>query len=70
MNNHWQLLMTNLPLFIPLVLLEVGLMLAALIHALRHSHYRFGNRVFWIVVILFIQIVGPLTYFVFGRGEN
>ncbi|MCI1913603.1 MAG: PLDc N-terminal domain-containing protein [Schleiferilactobacillus harbinensis] len=70
MNNNVDILMKYLPLFIPLIILELALMVTALIHVLRHPHYRFGNKVMWIIIVVFIQIIGPIVYFVFGRGED
>lgn len=67
--NNTQFFLDNLPLFIPLILLQLGLMVTALLHVLKHPHYRFGNRIFWIIVVVFFQIIGPVVYFVFGRGE-
>lgn len=64
------MLMEYLPFFIPLILIELVLALTALIHVLRHPHYKFGNKAVWIVVVLFFQIIGPVIYFVFGRGEE
>ena len=59
-----------IPFLIPLIIFEFALAITALIHVLRHPHYRFGNKVIWILVVLFIQIIGPLVYFIFGRGEE
>ncbi|GAF39175.1 hypothetical protein FC83_GL002708 [Agrilactobacillus composti DSM 18527 = JCM 14202] len=70
MNTNWQLLADNLPIFIPLILLELILMVTALVHVLRHPHYRFGNRILWVLIVVFIQIIGPILYFVFGRGDD
>ncbi|MCI2170746.1 PLDc N-terminal domain-containing protein [Schleiferilactobacillus perolens] len=70
MNNNVQVLMKYLPIFIPLIILELALMVTALVHVLRHPHYRFGNKVMWIIIVVFIQIIGPIVYFVFGRGED
>ena len=55
---------------LPVILRELALMVTALIHVLRHSDYRFGNRAVWVIVVVFIQIIGPILYFVFGRGEE
>lgn len=63
-------IMNNLPLILPVFILEVILAITALIHVLRHPNYRFGNKVIWILVVLFVQIIGPIFYFVFGRGEE
>ncbi|MBP7402960.1 MAG: PLDc N-terminal domain-containing protein [Clostridia bacterium] len=59
-----------LPLLIPVILVEWGLAAAALIHLLRHPNYRFGTRVVWILVVLLVQIIGPVVYFAFGRGQE
>ncbi|MDE5698323.1 MAG: PLD nuclease N-terminal domain-containing protein [Lachnospiraceae bacterium] len=65
-----ELLIEYLPLLIPIILIELALGVTALIHVLRHPHYKFGNKPVWIVVVLFVQIIGPVVYFVFGRGEE
>ncbi len=68
--NNTQFFLDNLPLFIPLILLQLGLMVTALIHVLKHPNYRFGNRGFWLIVVVFFQMIGPVVYFIFGRGEE
>lgn len=70
MNANWQFLMENLPLLLPLILLELLLMITALVHVLRHPHYRFGNRILWVIIVVVIQIIGPVVYFAFGRGDD
>ena len=57
-----------LPFLIPLVVLQVGLTLASLIHVLTHKNYRVGNRILW-ALLSFLSIIGPLLYFTIGRGE-
>lgn len=59
-----------LPLIIPIAILEWTLAIAALVHVLKHPHYRFGNKPMWIVIVLFVQIIGPIVYFLFGRGRD
>lgn len=59
-----------LPFIIPLVVAEVALAITALIHVLRHPKYRFGNKVIWIIVVLLVEFVGPILYFVAGRGDE
>lgn len=63
-------LVEYLPFLISLIIIEWILAITALIHVLRHPHYKFGNKPFWIVVVLFVQIIGPIGYFIFGRGEE
>ena len=59
-----------LPFLIPLIAAQLALGINALIHVLRHPHYRFGNKVIWALIVMFIQIIGPVVYFAFGRGEE
>jgi len=59
-----------LPFLIPILILELILAITALVHVLKHPNYRFGNKVFWIIIVLLVQIIGPILYFVFGRGEE
>ena len=55
---------------LPIVIAVLALAITALVHVLKHPHYRFGNKVMWILIVLLIQIIGPIAYFVFGRGEE
>lgn len=59
-----------LPILIPIILIQWTLAIVAVIHVIRHPHYRFGNRIMWILIVLFIQFFGPIIYFLFGRGEE
>jgi hypothetical protein len=70
MNTNWQQLTDYLPILIPVIILELVLMITALIHVLRHPHYRFGNKVLWIIIVVVFQIIGPIVYFAFGRGDD
>ena len=63
-------LMEFLPFLIPLFLIQLALMITALMHVLKHPQYRFGSRTMWILVVVFLQIIGPVVYFAFGRGEE
>ncbi|MDN6968341.1 PLDc_N domain-containing protein [Oenococcus sp. UCMA 17063] len=64
-----QLFLNNLPFLIPLAIVELVLLISALISILRHRHYRHGNRIIWIVLVLLIQPLGAIAYFLIGR-EN
>ena len=58
-----------IPFLIPLVVIQFGLMIAALVHVLRHKTYRRGSRVLW-VIVSFISIIGPVLYFTLGKGDE
>ena len=59
-----------LPFLIPLMILELTLMIVALIHIVRHPKYRVGTQAIWVLVVIFFQIIGPIIYFIVGRGEE
>ncbi len=59
-----------LPFIIPIILVELILMVVALVHLLKHRNFRFGNQIMWILIVVFIQIIGPILYFTVGRGEE
>lgn len=70
MNGEWSTIIEYLPFLIPVFVIEVGLAITALVHVLRHPNYKVGNKVLWIIIVLLVQIIGPVVYFVFGRGEE
>lgn len=61
---------TYLPLLIPVLVIELALAVTALVHVIRHPHYKFGSLPVWIIIVLFVQIIGPIIYFIFGKGEE
>lgn len=58
-----------LPLLIPLIIVEVILMLTALVSIFRHQHYRFANRLVWLLLAVLVQPFGAIAYFLIGREE-
>jgi hypothetical protein len=59
-----------LPVLIPLIIVELGLMLAAVIDILRRRTYRVGSRAIWLVVCIVFGFIGPVLYFAIGRGDE
>lgn len=59
-----------LPFLIPLLVLQIGLMIATVVHVLTHNSYRIGNRAIWLVVGIVISIIGPVLYFTIGKGDE
>lgn len=63
-------IMEYLPFIIPIIIVELVLMVTALVHLLKHKKFRFGNQILWIVIVIFLQIIGPILYFTIGRGDE
>lgn len=70
MNSDIETLIEYLPFLIPLIILQYGLAIYAVVHVIRHPNYKFGNRVMWLLVVLLIAFIGPIVYFVFGKGDE
>ncbi|MDT2010608.1 PLDc N-terminal domain-containing protein [Carnobacterium divergens] len=60
----------NWILFVPLIVIELGVTVTALIHVLTHDRYRFGNKGIWITIVLLFQLIGSIVYFVLGKEDN
>jgi hypothetical protein len=58
----------NLVLFIPIIVIQLTLMVAALIDWAKRPHTR-GSKWLWLAIILLVQWIGPIAYFVYGREE-
>ncbi len=57
------------PFLLPIIIIELILLVAALVHILTHKTYKTGNRTIW-VIVSFIQIIGPILYFILGRSDE
>ncbi|MDF2871842.1 MAG: hypothetical protein K0R05_3417 [Anaerocolumna sp.] len=68
--NGLEQLKEYLPFLIPILIIQYGLMIAALVHILRHKKYRIGNRVVWIIISVVVNTIGPILYFTIGKGEE
>jgi len=55
-------------LLIPVIILELGLMVAALIDLIKREKTK-GPKWVWILVIVFVNLFGPIVYFLVGREE-
>lgn len=57
-----------LPLLVPVIILEFGLMIAALVDLIRREKTK-GPKWVWILVIVLVNLFGPIVYFLVGREE-
>jgi hypothetical protein len=60
-----------LPFLIPLAVAEMALLGYTLYHILTHKSYKYGSRGLWIAVVLIgMEFIGPILYFLLGREDN
>jgi hypothetical protein len=57
-------------LLAPIVLIQLGLMVGALIDLERSDRQvRGGSKLVWAVIIVLVNVIGPIAYFLAGREE-
>ncbi len=57
-----------IPFLIPIALLQLGLMVFALVDLVRRERTR-GPKWAWALVIVLVNFIGPIVYFLVGREE-
>ncbi len=57
-----------IPFLIPIAILQLGLVIFALMDVARREKTR-GPKWMWVLVILFVNLIGPVAYLIFGREE-
>lgn len=58
-----------LPVLAPILIIQLILLTVSLIDLSRIEKTN-GPKWLWVVIILFINIIGPILYFVIGRRSN
>ncbi len=69
MSPQTDLLQQLLPFLVPVFLIQVILLVVALLDLRKQKTVR-GPKWAWALVIIFINIIGPILYFVVGRKEE
>ena len=63
-------LKTLLPLLLPIIALQIGLMIYSLVDLFKRETVRFKNKTIWAVVIIFVNMIGPIVYLAIGRSDK
>ena len=59
-----------LPFLIPLAIVEFALLGYTLYHILTHKNFKRGNRTLWLVVVIIgMEFIGPILYFLLGKED-
>lgn len=64
MNTDITVLKDYLPLLIPLIILQFLLMTFALTKVIKKQKFNNLNKQSWILIIIFVNIIGPISYLV------
>jgi hypothetical protein len=61
---------TILLLIVPIIVIQLGLLIWALYDLTRPTRRVKGDsKVVWALIIIFINLIGPILYFLVGREE-
>jgi len=64
-----EFLKENWLLFIPIIAINYIMVVVALVDLVRREKVTGGSKWIWAPIILFLQYLGPILYFVVGRKE-
>ncbi len=59
-----------LPLLIPIILIQLGLQIFALVDLSRTARVRGGSKWLWVAIIILLEIFGPIVYFVAAKQQE
>ena len=68
MNTDFGPFLKYLPLLIPLIVLQLGLQIWALVDLAKREATN-GPKWLWAVIIVIGELLGPVIYFIAGRKE-
>lgn len=67
---NWQETISEmLPFLIPLGVIQLGLMVFALVDLARREVVKGGRKWPWVLVIVLLDIFGPIMYLLIGREQ-
>ncbi|MFH1907499.1 MAG: PLD nuclease N-terminal domain-containing protein [Chloroflexota bacterium] len=58
-----------IPFLVPVLVIQLALLVAALVDLIRRPRTK-GPKWLWAVVIVLVNFIGPIVYFVAGREEE
>ncbi len=64
-------LLKYLPLLVPIMLIEMGLLIFALLDLLKRPEEQLkGSKTMWLLIVVLVNIIGPIVYFALGRKDE
>lgn len=59
-----------LPVLLPLIVLQLAFAGIAIYHLMKHPYPRYFGVLPWVIIILIVNLIGPILYFLIGRQEE
>lgn len=67
--SEWETIEKLIPILAPLIIIQLILIVIALIACARAERTT-GPKWMWVLLILFIHIIGPVMFFIVGRRKD
>lgn len=61
--------MEIIKMMLPVIIIELGLKIFCLVSIIKNG-VRNLNKVAWVLVVLFINTLGPIVFLIFGRRNS
>ncbi|MCU6712529.1 PLDc N-terminal domain-containing protein [Paenibacillus sp. J5C_2022] len=58
-----------LAIIAPIIVIQLILMIIALIQCVKAEETR-GPKIMWILIIIFINLIGPIAFLLFGKRRD
>ncbi|UCC41727.1 MAG: PLDc N-terminal domain-containing protein [Candidatus Aminicenantes bacterium] len=55
---------------LPLVIINLIFVIIALVDLSKRKNVLWGNKIIWVVLIIFLQYIGWILYFLIGKKEE
>lgn len=68
MEQIWNEIQPWIPVLIPIFIVQFSLLIIAIIDLIRRERTN-GPKWVWALVIIFVNLFGPILYFLFGRNR-
>jgi len=65
-----ELTRTILLLILPILAIQLGLMIYALVKVIKSKTTKYMNQAVWILIIVLLNIIGPILYLVLEGGQD
>ena len=61
----------NWALILPIIVIQLILMAIGIVDLVkREEHEIKGSKILWVIVIVFVNLIGPILYFTIGRKRD
>jgi uncharacterized membrane protein YczE len=65
-----ELTRTMLLLILPILAIQLGLMIYALVKVIKSKTTKYMSQAIWILIIILLNIIGPILYLVLEGGQD